>query len=212
MSKLEYGKEFLKLLDELEVTSPSEVLPLIKKINKETCVEMGVETISFFSDTFIVEKLVEIACKYDSDEKILVWFLRAITRISQRYNVNTPEIYDFLSKHIESNSNEIKFVVASRIISMPQFDKYEGKWDYIISTAKIPPKVYSMDNFLFVIEKKINEIPSDKIEIITDTLTKYINSSKLDITTHNRYVDVIEKLKRGFRNYDEKYLESESSH
>lgn len=32
MSRLEYGKEFLKLLDELEVTSPSEVLPLIKKL------------------------------------------------------------------------------------------------------------------------------------------------------------------------------------
>jgi hypothetical protein len=196
MSRLEYGENFLKLLHELEVTSPNEVLPLIKKINKETCVEMGVEAITFFSDTFIVEKLVEIAYKYESDEKILVWFLRAITRISQRYNVNTQEIYDFLSKHIESSSNEIKFVVASRIIYMPQFDKYEGKWDYIISTAKIPPKVYSMDNFLFVIEKKINEIPSDKIEIITATLSKYINSSKLDITTHNRYVDVIEKLKK----------------
>lgn len=195
MSRLEYGKEFLKLLDELEVTSPSEVLPLIKKINKETCVEMGVETISFFSDTFVVEKLIEIAYKYESDEKILVWFLRAITRISQRYNVNTQEIYNFLSKHFESSSNEIKFVVASRIIVMPQFDKYEGKWDYIISTAKIPPKRYSMNNFLFVIEKKISEIPSDKIEIIADILAKYINSSKLDITTHNRYVDVIEKLK-----------------
>ncbi|MGE7953534.1 hypothetical protein [Lysinibacillus xylanilyticus] len=48
MSRLEYGKEFLKLLDELEVTSPSEVLPLIKKINRETCVEMGVETLASF--------------------------------------------------------------------------------------------------------------------------------------------------------------------
>ncbi|MGE7944342.1 hypothetical protein ACQKNB_19890 [Lysinibacillus xylanilyticus] len=195
MSRLEYGKEFLKLLDELEVTSPSEVLPLIKKINRETCVEMGVETITFFSNTLVVEKLIEIACKYESDEKILVWFLRSITRISQRYNVNTQEIYDFLFKHFESSSNEIKFVVASRIISMPQFDKYEGKWDYIISTAKIPPKRYSMDNFLFEIEKKLSEIPIEKIEIITNILAKYINSSKLDITTHNRYVDVIEKLK-----------------
>ncbi len=47
MSRFEYGKEFLKLLDELEVTSPSEVL-------KETCVEVEEETITFISNTFVV--------------------------------------------------------------------------------------------------------------------------------------------------------------
>lgn len=193
MSKVNYEEEILSIINDLEGL-PENALYLMKKLYKETCAEIGVERMDFFSKTSVMEKLIEIAYKYETDEKILELFVRTLVMISERYKVNTQGLYSFLMRHADSKNKWIKFVVASRVALLPQFDNFGHKWGYILSIPKIPPKKDSMRVFRLIINHRIDEVPDELKEEVINVMRKFIDKENLVIDTHNLFLDTIEQL------------------
>jgi len=195
MSRIKYGEEILRIIDDLETASSTNVLSLIKKINRETRQELGIDIKAFFSNPTIIEKLIKIGQKHEDDDRILEEIIKTVTNISWRFEVKTQNLYDFLVKHIESKNNKIKFAIASCVPYFSQFNNYNKKWEYVLSIPKIPPKKESIRLFRWVIEEQIDEIPSDLKENIVTIMEDYIDKVNLDITTYKNYVDIVEQLK-----------------
>ncbi|MGY3188086.1 hypothetical protein [Lysinibacillus sp. TE18511] len=199
MSKVNYEVEILRIIKDLEAL-PENALSVVKKVYKETCAEIGVDRITFFSNPAVLEKLIEIAYKYETDEKILELFVRTLVMISERFKVNTQSLYSFLMRHAGSKNKWIKFVVASRVAFLPQFDNYENKWVYILSIPKIPPKKDSMRIFRLVIKQSIDEVPDDLKEEVINIMRKFIDKENLVEDTHNLFLDIIEQLNNSKKN------------
>ncbi|MEZ2660744.1 hypothetical protein [Aneurinibacillus aneurinilyticus] len=193
MSKVNYEEEMLRIINGLEAL-PENVLSLIKKVYKETCAEIGVNRINFFSNPSMMEKLIKIAYNYEADEKNLELFVRTLVMISERFKVNTQSLYSFLMRHAESKNKRIKFVVATRIVFLPQFDNYENKWEYILSIPKIPPKKDSMRVFRLVIKHRIDEVPDELKKEVINVMRKFLDKENLVVDTHNLFLDIIEQL------------------
>ncbi|MED0673934.1 hypothetical protein P4S95_27755 [Aneurinibacillus aneurinilyticus] len=193
MSKVNYEEEMLRIINDLEAL-PENALSLIKKVYKETCAEIGVDRISFFSNPSMMEKLITIAYNYEADEKILELFVRTLVMISERFKVNTQSLYSFLMRHAESKNKRIKFVVATRIVFLPQFDNYENKWEYILSIPKIPPKKDSMRVLRLVIKHRIDEVPDELKKEVINVMRKFLDKENLVVDTHNLFLDIIEQL------------------
>ncbi|MCI1693462.1 hypothetical protein [Aneurinibacillus aneurinilyticus] len=196
MSKVNYEEEMLRIINDLEAL-PENALSLIKKVYKETCAEIGVDRISFFSNPSMMEKLIKIAYNYEADEKNLELFVRTLVMISERFKVNTQSLYSFLMRHAESKNKRIKFVVATRIVFLPQFDNYENKWEYILSIPKIPPKKDSMRVFRLVIKHRIDEVPDELKKEVINVMRKFLDKENLVVDTHNLFLDIIEQLSNG---------------
>lgn len=196
MSKVNYEEEMLRIINDLEAL-PENALSLIKKVYKETCAEIGVDRISFFSNPSMMEKLITIAYNYEADEKILELFVRTLVMISERFKVNTQSLYSFLMRHAESKNKRIKFVVATRIVFLPQFDNYENKWEYILSIPKIPPKKDSMRVLRLVIKHRIDEVPDELKKEVINVMRKFLDKENLVVDTHNLFLDIIEQLSNG---------------
>lgn len=193
MSKVNYEEEMLRIINDLEAL-PENALSLIKKVYKETCAEIGVDRINFFSNPSMMEKLIKIAYNYEADEKNLELFVRTLVMISERFKVNTQSLYSFLMRHAESKNKRIKFVVATRIVFLPQFDNYENKWEYILSIPKIPPKKDSMRVFRLVIKHRIDEVPDELKKEVINVMRKFLDKENLVVDTHNLFLDIIEQL------------------
>lgn len=161
---------------------------------KETCAEIGVDRICFFSNPSVMEKLIKIACNNEADEKNLELFVRTLVMISERFKVNTQSLYRFLMRHAESKNKSIKFVVATRIAFLPQFDNYENKWGYILSIPKIPPKKDSMRVFRLVIKHRIDEVPDELKKDVISEIKKFLDKENLVVDTHKLFLDIIKQL------------------
>ena len=192
---MKYAEEMLGIIEELETTSLTNALPLIKKIERETRQEIGIVSEAFFSNPTITERLIIIGQKYNDNDKILEEVIRTVTTISERFGVKTQIVYDFLISHIESKNNKIKFEIASCVPLLPQFDHYDKKWEYILSIPKIPPKKYSIDIFQRVIKRRIAEVPNDLKENIIVIIGNFINTKDLHSVVREYYEEIIEQLR-----------------
>ncbi|MDM5247651.1 hypothetical protein [Lysinibacillus sp. G4S2] len=190
-----YNEEMLGLIGELETTSLTNALSLIKKIERETRQEIGIVSEAFFSNPTITERLIRIGQKYNGNDQISEEIIRTVTTISNRFGVKTQNVYDFLISHIESKNNKIKFVIASCVPFLPQFDHYDKKWEYILSIPKIPPKKESIAVFRRVIKSRIDEIPSNLKENMITIMENFITTKNLHSVVHEFYEEVIEQLR-----------------
>ncbi|MEK4424961.1 hypothetical protein [Solibacillus sp. FSL K6-1523] len=191
-----YNEEMLGIIGELETTSLTNVLPLIKKVEREVRQEIGIDSKAFFLNPTITKRLIKIGQKYNDNDKILEEAIRTVTTISVRFDVKTQNVYDFLISYIESKNNKIKLVLASCVPLLPQFDYYEKKWDYVLSIPTIPPKKESMDIFRRVIKRKIDEVPSEQKENIITIMENFTNKENLHSVVREYYIEVIEQLRR----------------
>jgi len=190
-----YNEEMLGVIGELEATSLSNALSLIKKIEKETRQEIGIVREAFFSNPRITERLIKIGQKFNDNDKILEELIRTVTTISERFDVKTQNVYDFLISHIESKNNKIKFEIALCVPFLPQFDHYEKKWEYVLSIPNIPPKKESIDIFQRVIKNRIDEVPSDLKKSVITIMENFINREILHSVVRESYLEFIEQLR-----------------
>lgn len=202
-----HGEGLLKILELLENSNQEDVFSLIKKIEKESRGELGVESVKFFSRPDFIQSLINIGNKYVLDEKVLEYVIRTITTISKRcslemqksqgveiFELKNQNTYDFLFKHKDSSNKKIKTLILYTIPFFPQFDMYSQKWGYILSIPETSPKRDSMIVFRWIIEYRIAEIPSNLKDLVIDIFKKFIKKQDLDIDTHQSYINVIKKL------------------
>lgn len=186
---------FLTVISKLKVSTSDDSLILAKKLNSETCKEIGIDSRNFFSNEKITQDLIELIYKFENDEKVFEFILRAITNISFRFSIKNKEVYQLLIKNINSKNNRIKFIIASHITYWDEFDFYPEKWDYIISIPKISPKKYSISLFRRIISQNINNIPLNIIEEVLLILVNYISKNDLHLVIEEHYTETIIKLK-----------------
>ena len=191
------GQELLNLTEILEKSNPEEPLVLIKKIEKASRGEFGNEPIKFFSNPTYIQKLMNIGRKYASENDVLVQVLATLRKISERCRIKPQNMYEFFLSNIDSTDKKIKKQVAYAIPFFPQFDEYENKWGFILTIPKIAPKKDSMRVFRWIIESNCDVIPEDLKGEISRILVDFIRKRDLDIDTHRRYTDVIDKLGDG---------------
>jgi len=195
MSRIKYGEEILRMIEELETTSSTNAVSLLKNIENESRQEIGIDKVAFFSNPTITERLIEIGQKYEGDDKVLEGAIRTVTIISERFDVKTQKLYDFLNSHIESKNNKIKFEIALCVPFLPQFDHYEKKWEYVLSIPNIPPKKESIDIFQRVIKNRIDEVPSDLKKSVITIMENFINREILHSVVRESYLEFIEQLR-----------------
>ncbi|GAB0170612.1 hypothetical protein LSPCS325_40490 [Lysinibacillus sp. CTST325] len=207
MSRIKYGEDILRIIEELETTSSTNALSLLKNIEEESRQEIGTDKIAFFSNPIIIERLIKIGQKYEGDDKILEEAIRTVTIISERFDVKTQNLSDFMISHIESKNNKIKYVIASYFPFLPQFNDYNEKWEYILSIPTILPKSESIHIFRRVIERRIDEIPSELRKNIIKIMENFVFRKKnetLDDDIFDQFMDILNKLR--WDKYNEEML------
>ena len=193
-------EELLNAMELLEHSVTSEdALILIKKIEKETRAEFGVDPRKFFSKSDVVQRLINIGKQYASDEKALEKVIAALVTISERCDIKPQNIYDFLFDYIDSPNKKIKMSVANALPFFPQFNSYEKKWEYILSIPKLTPKRDSMDVFRWVIQYKIADVPHELKSTIIDIFKNVLKKRDQDLDIFHSvhlFEDLIERLSK----------------
>ncbi|WP_147404290.1 hypothetical protein [Aquimarina sp. AD1] len=191
MKKITFLEEKFK---EIEKISADEILSVTKILVSESSGEFNTLRKDFFENEDVITKIMFLAKKHESDDKILNNIISTLGFSATMYKINNEEIFNLFKKNINHSSNKIKISVARFIHKLPQFDNYDGKWDYIISMPKIPPKKSSGLFFFHAIKKNFDKIPDEYREKIINNLNSHIEKNNLVEDTRNKYLSLIEKI------------------
>mgnify|MGYP000281771719 CR=1 FL=1 len=192
-------KEMKSVIDDLQYNwkekTEKEIQDLCKKMGKIARGENAWYRANALSDPNLPEELLRIGNIFSNNHIILQEIISSIKGMHTRYElIISDDIYEFLLKN--ARHRKVAYVVATFITDVPQFEDYEGKWEYILSIPNFPPKKDSIDIFYRVIKKILMKAPKtvkvNAIEIFQDYLDK---NQDLDEYTKEEYEGIIKKLK-----------------
>lgn len=167
---------------------------LLKKFGNMTRDETSQLMEEVFSENERAKTLLLIANKHCNNSNMLIQIVSSICNMHFRYNLKiTNDIFEFLIE--QTKNKKVNFYVSILITRLPQFEKYEYKWDYILSIPEIAPKKKSLNTFYSVIKHNLDNIPvSYRIKII-NIFQSSLDNSKLHESTITKYLNIIKKLK-----------------
>lgn len=180
--------------EQLEKISIDEILYLTEILVSESSGEFNTSRKDFFQNEEVVRKILFIAKEYESNEKILNNIITTLGFLVTIHKINNEKIFSLFEKHINHSNNRIKISIARFIHKLPQFDNYDGKWNYIISIPKIPPKKSSELFFFHAIKKNSDIIPNNYRKEIINILNTQIEKNNMVIDTESKYLNLIKKI------------------
>ena len=181
ISKCRYWKKhYTPLLEEIhtinfDTISADEALSISKRLDKAVRAEWGVCAIVFFRLPFVINFIVEIGNRFGENDKILENVIAILHFVVNRPSkAKTLTIYEFMFRHKEHTHKRIRRLIADTIPFFTEFNDYNEKWEYIMAIPKIAPKRDSINIFRWVIEDKLEQIPSKLKPQIIAVFDKYI--------------------------------------
>lgn len=195
----EFEKELKEVINPLQNNwnnlSEKDLESLLKKFGKITRDETSQLKKEILSEGAIAKTLLGIASKYYNNSKMLTEIISSIDNMHNRYGLEiTNDIFEFLTE--QTKNKKVNYYVSIFITSLPQFEKYEYKWDYILSIPDIAPKKKSINIFYRVINNNVEDIPNkDKMNVIK-VFEAFLNDNPdLHKTIIEKYSSMIDKLK-----------------
>lgn len=148
------------------------------------------------SDNSLAETLVEIGEEYASDAALLSNIVSGIGVMVMRYELKpSDKVFNFFLE--AAKNKKANFYVSLYISFFPQFETWDGKWDYLLSIPNIAPKKKSMDNFHTEMKRLIkrNEnIPSHVVTKAVGILDAHTKSEGVGDYTRKEYINTIKSL------------------
>jgi hypothetical protein len=195
----EFEKELEEVINPLQNNwnnlSENDLESLLKKFGKITRDETSQLRKEVLSEGAIAKTLLGIANKYYNNSKMLTEIISSIDNMHNRYGLEiTNDIFEFLAE--QTKNKKVNFYVSIFITSLPQFEKYKYKWDYILSIPDIAPKKKSINTFYSVINNNVEDMPNkDKTNVIKIFEAFLNDNPNLHKTTIEKYSSMINKLK-----------------
>lgn len=166
--------------------------------------EIGTNDFVFFQENQqeLAKALVVVGEKFSENDKLMFDIVR-ILGIQYRFKVYTDTAYWFLQKQKYHKNKKIQCQVARFLFYFPQFkESWEGKWDYIVSILKIPPKKETYDFFHWSVIKNIDticEATPQQLELIESKTKEQLNEleKKIQFVTPQqleRHNMILEKI------------------
>jgi len=186
ISKCRYWKKhYTPLLEEMhtidfDTISTDEALSISKRLDKAVHAEWGVCATVFFRLPFVINFIVEIGNRFVENDKILENVIAVLHFVVSRPSkAKMLTIYEFMFRHKEHAHKRIRRLIANTIPFFTEFDAYNEKWEYITAIPKIAPKRDSINIFRWVLEDKVEQIPSELKPEIIAVFDKYIEKFNL---------------------------------
>jgi len=173
-----------------------EVAMLLRDFEKYPREEYSEFYITVFSDNLLAEKIVEIAATYSDNTSILCNIISSLGNMIVRYRlIATDEIFNlFVKSTINKKAN---YFVSLFILSFPQYQYWNNKWEYLISIPTIAPKNKSILNFHTEVKKLVKNdasIPLPVKNSIIAILSSYIKTKNISDYSKSAYQNTIDQL------------------
>ncbi len=167
---------------------------IIKKFSKICRGETSILMKDVLSSETLAGVLLKIANSYKDNDKILIEILSSIGNMHKRYDLKvTDDVFQFFLD--QTKNKKVNFYASLFINDLPQFDSYDGKWDYILSIPKIAPRNKSINTFYRVVMENIKDIPINYKSKIKEIFEKFISDSqKLHPATVEKYTTALAKI------------------
>ncbi|MCL2405902.1 MAG: hypothetical protein FWC92_10210 [Defluviitaleaceae bacterium] len=169
-----WKKHYTPLLEIIDtanfnVMSEEEALDVSKRLDKAVRSEWGVCADVFFRLPSVIGFAIDVGNNFGGNDKILENVIAILHFAARRSSETKMSImYEFMFNHKEHKHKRIRRLIANTIPFFSEFDDYNEKWEYIMEIPKIAPQRDSINIFRWVLEDKLNQIPSElKPEIIT---------------------------------------------
>lgn len=146
-----------------------ELAYLINDFEKMTRAEISSYFFPYFKDDSFAEILFEIASKYSENKKITLNIISSLCNMVLRYDLHeTKAIYHFVLEN--ANKKNLAGYVSIYLPNLKGFKEYPNKWQYFINLKKMTPKKIAHQNLVKIIERNIDDIPSEYKQEIMDFL------------------------------------------
>ena len=179
-------------IDNWKSYTEQEVSQIVKEFEKKPRDEGSFWFEETLSDKKLASNLVAIANKYPENTKMNVYVVSALGNMIKRYKLeSSQEIFNYFLE--KAQAKEIALYVSFFLPYLPQFDKYEKKWEYIMSIKNIKPLKDSEISFKERIEFFLNQLPNKYVQETIVFFEQCINDVKSDYSK-NMYRELIEKL------------------
>lgn len=170
-----------------------EIFQLVKEFEKKPRDEGSFWYEEALSDKSLAKILLAIANEYSDNTKMNVFIVSALGNMIRRYKLEpSDEIYNYFLQ--KAHTKGVALYVSFFLPYLPQFEKYDKKWDYIMSIKNIKPLKDAEISFRERIEFFLIQLPAQYIEETIIFFEQCINEAKSDYSK-NMYRDLIEKLK-----------------
>lgn len=171
-----------------------ELFQIVKEFEKKPRDEGSFWYEEVLSDKTLASNLLEIANKYPENTKMNIYIVSALGNMIKRYKLeSSEEIFNYFLKKTQTKG--VALYVSFFLPYLPQFDKYDNKWEYIMSIKKITPLKDAEISFRERIEFFLDQLP---IMYVQETITFFeqcIIVAKSDYSK-KMYKELIEKLEQ----------------
>ncbi|KQB37436.1 hypothetical protein [Flavobacterium aquidurense] len=169
-----------------------EVFQIVKEFEKKPRDEGSFWFEEILSNKELASDLVNIGNKYSENTKMNVYIVSALGNMIKRYKLeSSEEIFNYFLEKAQTKGVEL--YVSFFLPYLPQFEKYERKWEYIMSIKNIKPLKDSEISFKERIDYFLNQLPIKYVEETITFFEQSINEAKSDYSK-NMYRELIEKL------------------
>ena len=170
-----------------------ELFQIVKEFEKKPRDEGSFWYEEALSDKRLAENLLALANEYSDNTKMNVFIVSAIGNMIRRYKLEpSDEIFTYFLQKAQTKG--VALYISFYLPYLPQFEKYDNKWDYIMSIKNIKPLKDAEISFRERIEFFLIQLPAKYIEETIVFFEQCINEAKSDYSK-NMYRELIEKLK-----------------
>jgi len=172
----------------LDDFSENESEELLSRIERVVLGEQGDDAICFFNNENLFSKLIYLGARFKGNDKIIELLASIFAHQIRygRYHGFFDLNYNWLFENKSHHNKKVRYIVAYNLHKYPSFqEKWDGKWDYILSIAKVAPKKFTKDAFIWSIYKNKDGIPNEYIPKLKKELEKilekatYVNETQM---------------------------------
>ena len=190
--KINYLNELKNKINLWNDKSEEELAYLIKEFEKMTRAEISSYFFPYFKDDSFAEILFEIASKYSENKKITLNIISSLCNMVLRYDLQeTKAIYNFVLEN--ANKKNLAGYVSIYLPNLKGFKEHPNKWQYFVSLKKMSPKKIAHQNLVKIIERNIDDIPSEYKQEIMDFLHEKYEMANNE-GGKNYYQDMIDRI------------------
>ena len=161
--------------------------------------------IPILTDAILAEHLVAIGKIFLTNTHMLINIISSIGNMVWRYKLYpSDKVFNFFKE--ATTHKKVNYYVSLNISSFPQYNSWEGRWDYLISIPNINPKKKSIENFHTEVKKVLSTKEKIPIQVTKELLTileNHINTTKMSDYSIEIYLNTIHKLEQELKDsYD----------
>ena len=157
------------------VMTENEALAITTQLEKDVRGEFGISPRAFFGLSALAQFAVDVENRFGENAKILENVISILHHsLTRAQNPETALIYGFMFKLKDTKIKRGKWLIADTLCSLPEFENYDKKWEYIMSIPKIAPYRTSINIFRWTLEKRVKQIPDELKPQIIAVFDKFI--------------------------------------